>query len=78
METVPTPAYKPSGKGNDIGFFVSEILEGNSRSVTWKSKLELTNNLVNKYKQNHDFPNFRMDGLAVLAAYLYFINTGKI
>ena len=43
--------------------------------VTWKQKLELTNNLVDKYKLKSEF---KTSGLAILAAYLYFINSGQI
>lgn len=61
-----------------MAFFINEILDLNSKNVTWKSKLEFTNNLIYKYCENDSFPTFRMEGLAILAAFLYFINTGKI
>lgn len=73
----PRAYVAPVGKG-DMAFFIDEILELNSKNVTWKSKLELTNNLIFKYCEGDSFPSFRMEGLAILSAYLYFINTGKI
>lgn len=52
----------------------------NSKNVTWRTKLEVVNNLVQKYKNpaGSGFPAFRTEGLAILSAYLYFINSGQI
>ena len=51
----------------------------NKSNITWKSKLEFVNHLMHKYKDDiQSFPTFRTEGLAILAAYLYFINTGQI
>lgn len=47
--------------------------------ITWKLKLEFVNNLMYKYKDDiNSFPTFRTEGLAILSAFLYFINTGQI
>lgn len=50
----------------------------NSKNITWRTKLEVVNNLIEKYKGggHAGFPCFGTEGLAILAAYLYFINTG--
>ena len=60
----------------DMGHFINEIIDLNSKNVTWKSKLEFTNNLVIKYQNDQNFSNFRTEGLAILAAFHYFINSG--
>jgi phosphoglucan,water dikinase len=76
--SIQAPLYRaPDGRA-DLSFFIQEVVDLNSKMVTWKAKLEFTSNLIHKYKQSEAFPSFRMDGLAILAAYHYFINTGKV
>ena len=58
---------------------MNELLDMNSKNITWRTKLEVVNNLIEKYKGgNAGFPSFGTEGLAILSAYLYFINTGQI
>jgi hypothetical protein len=47
-------------------------LELNATHNTWKEKLEVVSKVVAEYKSR---PGFTSDGLALLAAYLYFINS---
>jgi hypothetical protein len=49
-----------------------KILELNATHNTWKEKLEVVSKVVAEYKLR---PGFTSDGLALLAAYLYFINS---
>ena len=55
---------------------MKQVLDKNASSVTWKAKLEVVNNLIYQYKDDKSFPTFKTEGLAILAAYLYFINSG--
>ena len=58
---------------------MNEIIDLNSKNVTWKSKLEFVNHLLYKYKDDWNaFPTFRTEGLAIVSAFLYFINTGHV
>jgi phosphoglucan,water dikinase len=50
-------------------------LELNETHRTWKEKLEVVSKIVLEYKMR---PGFTSDGLALLSAYLYFINTHQI
>ena len=48
-----------------------------SENKTWLSKLDFVSNLMEKYKDDvEEFPTFKSEGLAIISAYLYFINTG--
>lgn len=61
--------------------FISEVLDLNSKNITWKTKLEFVNNLIGRHKSEAElqkFPTFATEGLAILATYLYFINSGHI
>ena len=57
--------------------FVDELVELDSENKTWLKKLEFVSNLMEKYKDEvKEFPTFKSEGIAILSAYLYFINTG--
>lgn len=81
-------SVKPSGSGVPYGVgggnsdqskkFIKELLDKNASSVTWKAKLEVANNLIYQHKDDENFPTFKTEGLAILSAYLYFINSGQI
>ena len=72
-------ASHTGGCSPKAGQFVDEVLDLNSKMITWKLKLEFVNNLMYKYKDEiQEFPTFRTEGLAILSAFLYFINTGHI
>jgi hypothetical protein len=65
-----------SGSSQDAQNFVHELLDQNKNNATWRLKIEVVNNMINKYKGGNGFPAFRTEGLAILSAYLYFINSG--
>eukprot|EP00347_Sterkiella_histriomuscorum_P002420 403368223 len=54
---------------------ISQLQSLNAEKGTWKQKLEIVAQLVEKYKE---FKNFPTEGLAILAAYLYFVNSHQI
>ena len=54
---------------------IKKILELDHSHKTWKEKLEVVAEVVTLYKASK---NFSRDGLALLAAYLYFINSHQI
>jgi hypothetical protein len=51
---------------------ITKIMELNATHQTWKQKLEVVSKVVQEYKVRD---GFKGDGLALLAAYLYFINS---
>ena len=58
---------------------MDEVLKLNSENPTWKQKLEFVNSLLIQYKDDSKkFPKFKTEGLAILSAFLFFINTGYI
>lgn len=66
-----------AGSSQEAQNFIREVLEGNHHNVTWHKKLEMCKNLMYKYKDDlNSFSTFRTEGLALISAYLYFINTG--
>ncbi|CDW77583.1 water chloroplastic-like [Stylonychia lemnae] len=55
---------------------IIEELKGlNAEKGTWKQKLEIVAQLVDKFK---GYSNFPTEGLAILSAYLYFVNSHQI
>ena len=77
----PKTLQMPKLDGNSSGEarkFLKNLLDANASSVTWKSKLETVNRLIEQNKAGSDFASFHTEGLAILAAYLYFINSGQI
>jgi hypothetical protein len=48
------------------------VVELDSTHRTWKEKLEVVSEIVEEYKGRQGFNG---DGLAIIAAYLYFINS---
>ena len=54
---------------------IDQLVELNRSKPSWKQKLEVVDHLVSTNKNK---PEFRSKGLALIAAYLYFIASGQI
>lgn len=54
---------------------IRDLVTLNAEKGTWKQKLEVVAQLLSTYKT---FEGFHTEGLAILAAYLYFVNSHQI